>query len=188
MIQARKGQEEEQSSAPPRCDLPTAGKRTLMSQLHVPVPACLLGHEMSAHLGAPQTSSSTFKRHTRLTFCSYLNHPYTFHSSIPSEHHTTLANMSGRVLRLGGVAAAAGVGYYLYQAGGDPKAAEKRFEGMHSSHLTTDSSKKLTRLTLTQPTRPSSRTKRKSSSPAAPTKRRRMPRSRRPTSPPKPTS
>ncbi|KAF2726260.1 hypothetical protein K431DRAFT_308677 [Polychaeton citri CBS 116435] len=36
--------------------------------------------------------------------------------------------MSGRTLRLGGLIAAGGVGYYLYAAGGDPKAAEKRAE------------------------------------------------------------
>lgn len=29
-----------------------------------------------------------------------------------------------------GLAAAGGVGYYLYGAGGNPKVAEKRFEGM----------------------------------------------------------
>lgn len=28
-----------------------------------------------------------------------------------------------------GLAAAGGVGYYFYQAGGDPKVAEKKFEG-----------------------------------------------------------
>lgn len=37
--------------------------------------------------------------------------------------------MSNRVLQVGGVTALAAVGYYMYQAGGDPKAAEKRFEG-----------------------------------------------------------
>ena len=35
-----------------------------------------------------------------------------------------------------GLTAAGGVGYYLYSAGGSPKAAEKQFEGM-SSHPTT---------------------------------------------------
>jgi hypothetical protein len=35
---------------------------------------------------------------------------------------------SRRALTFGGVAAAAGVGYYLYKAGGDPKVAEKQFE------------------------------------------------------------
>ena len=38
---------------------------------------------------------------------------------------------SNAVLYLG-VAAAGGVGYYLYNAGGSPKAAEKQFEGMSS--------------------------------------------------------
>jgi hypothetical protein len=37
--------------------------------------------------------------------------------------------MSGRALQLGGLALAGGVGYYLYTAGGDPKAAQKRAEG-----------------------------------------------------------
>jgi len=37
--------------------------------------------------------------------------------------------MSKRALQVGGVTALAAVGYYMYQAGGDPKAAEKRFEG-----------------------------------------------------------
>jgi uncharacterized membrane protein YebE (DUF533 family) len=37
--------------------------------------------------------------------------------------------MSNRVIQIGGVAALAGVGYYMYQAGGDPKAAQKRAEG-----------------------------------------------------------
>ncbi|KAK3054562.1 hypothetical protein LTR09_004291 [Extremus antarcticus] len=36
--------------------------------------------------------------------------------------------MSKRALQVGGVTALAAVGYYMYQAGGDPKAAEKRFE------------------------------------------------------------
>ncbi|KAF1918954.1 hypothetical protein BDU57DRAFT_490777 [Ampelomyces quisqualis] len=36
--------------------------------------------------------------------------------------------MSGRVLPVVGLAAAGGVGYYLYSAGGDPKLAEKKAE------------------------------------------------------------
>ncbi|WPH01447.1 Hypothetical protein R9X50_00429300 [Acrodontium crateriforme] len=36
--------------------------------------------------------------------------------------------MSGRFWQITGLAAAGGVGYYLYNAGGDPKAAEKQFE------------------------------------------------------------
>ncbi|KAF2840145.1 hypothetical protein M501DRAFT_1015222 [Patellaria atrata CBS 101060] len=35
---------------------------------------------------------------------------------------------SGRALKVGGVAVAGGIGYYLYQAGGSPKVAEKKFE------------------------------------------------------------
>jgi hypothetical protein len=31
-----------------------------------------------------------------------------------------------------GLAAAGGAGYYLYKAGGDPKVAEKNFEGQYS--------------------------------------------------------
>merc|ERR1712227_164762 len=40
---------------------------------------------------------------------------------------TTNNNMS-RALKIGGGIAAVGAGYYFYQAGGDPKAAQKRFE------------------------------------------------------------
>lgn len=40
--------------------------------------------------------------------------------------------MSGRAWQVGGVALLGGVGYYMYQAGGDPKAAQKRAEGMSS--------------------------------------------------------
>jgi hypothetical protein len=37
--------------------------------------------------------------------------------------------MSNRALQVGGVTVLAGIGYYMYQAGGDPKAAQKRIEG-----------------------------------------------------------
>jgi hypothetical protein len=37
--------------------------------------------------------------------------------------------MSNRALQVGGLAVLGGVGYYLYAAGGDPKAAQKRAEG-----------------------------------------------------------
>ena len=37
---------------------------------------------------------------------------------------------SQRAFTLLGVAAAGGVGYYLYNAGGDPKAAQKKMEGI----------------------------------------------------------
>ena len=40
--------------------------------------------------------------------------------------------MSGRALQVGGVAALGIAGYYLYNAGGDPKAAQKRAEGPHT--------------------------------------------------------
>ncbi|KAI1609342.1 hypothetical protein EDD36DRAFT_67725 [Exophiala viscosa] len=36
--------------------------------------------------------------------------------------------MSNRALQFGGLAVAGGVGYYLYNAGGDPKVAEKKLE------------------------------------------------------------
>jgi hypothetical protein len=39
-----------------------------------------------------------------------------------------------RALKIGGTVAAVGAGYYFYQAGGDPKAAQKRFEGMLTSY------------------------------------------------------
>jgi hypothetical protein len=38
-----------------------------------------------------------------------------------------------------GVAAAGGVGYYLYTAGGNPKVAEKNFESMWRAWLPTTS-------------------------------------------------
>ena len=38
--------------------------------------------------------------------------------------------MSGRLVKVVGVGAVAGAGYYLYQAGGQPKVAEKKFERM----------------------------------------------------------
>jgi hypothetical protein len=38
--------------------------------------------------------------------------------------------MSNRALPAIGLAAAGGVGYYLYSAGGDPKLAEKKAERM----------------------------------------------------------
>jgi hypothetical protein len=34
-----------------------------------------------------------------------------------------------RAFKIGGGLAAVGAGYYFYQAGGDPKGAQKRFEG-----------------------------------------------------------
>lgn len=37
---------------------------------------------------------------------------------------------SGRVLKVVGLGAAAGAGYYLYTAGGDPKVAQKQLERM----------------------------------------------------------
>ena len=36
--------------------------------------------------------------------------------------------MSRRAVTVGGLAVAGGVGYYLYQAGGDPKVARKEVE------------------------------------------------------------
>lgn len=47
--------------------------------------------------------------------------------------------MSGRIVKLGGVAAAAGAAYYLYSAGGDPKLAEKKFEREYHTWLNTSS-------------------------------------------------
>lgn len=38
--------------------------------------------------------------------------------------------MSRRGLTIGGLVVAGGVGYYLYGAGGDPKVAQKQFEGI----------------------------------------------------------
>jgi len=44
--------------------------------------------------------------------------------------------MSNRALQFGGLAVAGGIGYYMYRAGGDPKTAEKKFEGTLSCSLT----------------------------------------------------
>lgn len=44
--------------------------------------------------------------------------------------------MSRRAFTIGGLAVAGGVGYYLYQAGGDPKVAQKQAEGKHHPQLT----------------------------------------------------
>jgi len=53
-------------------------------------------------------------------------------------HHIpahNITNMSGRLVKVAGVGAAAGVGYYLYQAGGQPKVAEKKFERESWSYI-----------------------------------------------------
>jgi hypothetical protein len=42
--------------------------------------------------------------------------------------------MSRKIIGWGGVAAAGGAAYYLYNAGGDPKLAEKQFEREPPSH------------------------------------------------------
>lgn len=43
--------------------------------------------------------------------------------------------MSRRGVTILGLAAAGGVGYYLYTAGGDPKVAEKNFKGTNHEHI-----------------------------------------------------
>lgn len=50
----------------------------------------------------------------------------------PFYHHSPIrtAKMSRRGVAVVGLAAAGGVGYYLYSAGGDPKVAQKNFEGL----------------------------------------------------------
>jgi hypothetical protein len=40
------------------------------------------------------------------------------------------STMSRRALTIGGLVVAGAAGYYLYSAGGDPKVAQKNFEGM----------------------------------------------------------
>jgi hypothetical protein len=44
----------------------------------------------------------------------------------------------GRVFQLLGLAAVAGGGYYLYQAGGNPKVAEKKFESKLATQRSRD--------------------------------------------------
>ena len=56
-----------------------------------------------------------------LTCTSIAKSPYFNHIF----HQITMSN---RVIPVVGLAAAGGVGYYLYNAGGDPKLAEKKFE------------------------------------------------------------
>lgn len=51
-----------------------------------------------------------------------------FHFNRPSA--STMAGRS-RILPILGLTGAVGAGYYLYQAGGDPKVAEKKFESTH---------------------------------------------------------
>jgi hypothetical protein len=48
----------------------------------------------------------------------------------PTRPHSNHIIMSNRALPVIGLAAAGGVGYYLYNAGGDPKLAEKKMERM----------------------------------------------------------
>jgi hypothetical protein len=43
------------------------------------------------------------------------------------------STMSRRALTIGGLVVAGAAGYYLYTAGGDPKVAQKNFEGMQLS-------------------------------------------------------
>lgn len=52
--------------------------------------------------------------------------------------------MSQRAVTIGGGALLAGVGYYLYAAGGDPKVAEKKFEGALRYYASYISSSSLT--------------------------------------------
>ena len=60
--------------------------------------------------------------------------------------------MSNRALQIGGLAVAGGVGYYLYNAGGDPKVAEKKMEGQDALFTTI-----VTSTNMMQPMRTSSR-------------------------------
>lgn len=53
--------------------------------------------------------------------------PHLTHPLIPHLH--TMAQPKSRAPLAIGLAVAGGVGYYLYGAGGSPKAAEKQFEG-----------------------------------------------------------
>lgn len=59
--------------------------------------------------------------------------PYPHDHSFVAHHQyrdfTMSKSGSNQVLLWGGMAAAGGVGYYLYNAGGSPKVAEKQFEG-----------------------------------------------------------
>lgn len=47
-----------------------------------------------------------------------------------SASYQAIETMSNRAVTYGGAALLAGVGYYFYQAGGDPKVAQKKAEGL----------------------------------------------------------
>lgn len=91
---------------------------------------------------------------------------------------TSIIAMS-RALKIGGAAAAVGAGYYFYQAGGDPKAAQKRFEGMHRSMMPCYEANADQR--AQQPTPPSFSTLRRTTLPPKAPKSARTPRSSAPT-------
>jgi hypothetical protein len=52
------------------------------------------------------------------------------HKQSTTNYKSQSSIMSNRALPVIGLAAAGGVGYYLYSAGGDPKLAEKKAERM----------------------------------------------------------
>lgn len=86
--------------------------------------------------------------------------------------------MSSRAWQVGGLALLGGVGYYMYQAGGDPKAAQKRAEGtpqLLCSCRVLNAFVQHANSVSTQPTQPRSRTKYKTSSQALAKRQRRTP-------------
>jgi hypothetical protein len=66
----------------------------------------------------------------------FIYHTY-FKTNLPLQTTTTnikMAQPKSRVPLAVGLTAAAGVGYYLYQSGGNAKVAEKKFEGKPARH------------------------------------------------------
>jgi len=59
---------------------------------------------------------------------------YSRQHNLPSTF-TAAAMSSSRLWQIVGGATVLGGGYYLYNAGGSPKAAEKRFEGLSTLHI-----------------------------------------------------
>jgi len=100
----------------------------------------LLQHAQSASArGAPFPFDLSFRCFSPSSFDFHLrlhSNPNSILSTEVSHYFVkshTMAQPKSRLPLLIGTAAAGGVGYYLYTAGGNPKVAEKQFEGAHQS-------------------------------------------------------
>ena len=81
-------------------------------------PICRLAHIPLASLTLGAKIIDTIDRFTSR------NPPFIYYSPV------RVASMSRRGVTVVGLAAAGGVGYYLYTAGGDPNVAQKNFKGL----------------------------------------------------------